>query len=159
MSWKYVQRDTETGQYRTTDQGGGGGGSSTFAGLDDVSFSDFQNGQVPKYNSTTQKWENGRVLVYHYIGGTGTNIETQLATFNQNEDFVAVSVSNGVVGELVNLTNERLFMIKHMVGYSENTSSPSVKIEVAFSCTTGKIRATRVYNWWNNAWSSWVSPT
>lgn len=36
----------------------GGGGSSTFEGLDDVSFSDIQNGQVPKYNSTTQKWEN-----------------------------------------------------------------------------------------------------
>ena len=25
MSWKYVQRNTETGQYRTTDQGGSGG--------------------------------------------------------------------------------------------------------------------------------------
>ena len=28
MSWKYVQRNTETCQYRTTDQGGGGGGST-----------------------------------------------------------------------------------------------------------------------------------
>ena len=25
MGWKYVQRDTETGQYRTTDQSGGAG--------------------------------------------------------------------------------------------------------------------------------------
>ena len=58
MSWKYVQRNDETGQYRTTDQGGGGGGSSTFAGLDDVSFTNLADSQVPKYNSNTQKWEN-----------------------------------------------------------------------------------------------------
>ena len=38
--------------------GGGGGGASEFADLDDVSFSNLQNGQIPKYNSTTQKWEN-----------------------------------------------------------------------------------------------------
>lgn len=54
MSWKNVQY--ENGKYRTSE--GGGGGSSTFADLDDVSFSDLQNGQIPKYNSTTQKWEN-----------------------------------------------------------------------------------------------------
>ena len=36
----------------------GGGGSSTFAGLSDVSITNVQNGQVPKYNSQTQKWEN-----------------------------------------------------------------------------------------------------
>ena len=58
MAWKYVQRNDETGAYRTTNQGGGGG-SSTFSGLEDVSFSNLQDGQVPKYNSTTQKWENG----------------------------------------------------------------------------------------------------
>lgn len=38
---------------------GGGGGSSTFAGLSDVDITNVQNGQIPKYNSTTQKWENG----------------------------------------------------------------------------------------------------
>ena len=36
----------------------GGEGESTFAGLDDVSLDNVQNGQVPKYNSQTQKWEN-----------------------------------------------------------------------------------------------------
>jgi len=54
MSWKYVQRDTETGAYRTTDESAG----STFAGLSDVNFSNLQDGQVPKYNASTQKWEN-----------------------------------------------------------------------------------------------------
>ena len=53
--WKNVQY--KDGKMRTG-EGGGGGGSSTLAGLDDVSFDNLQNGQIPKYNSTTQKWEN-----------------------------------------------------------------------------------------------------
>jgi hypothetical protein len=53
MSWKNVQY--KNGKYKTSE---GGGGASNFAELDDVSFSNLQNGQVPKYNSTTQKWEN-----------------------------------------------------------------------------------------------------
>ena len=62
--WKNVQY--KDGKMRTSD-GGGGGGSSTFADLDDVSFSDIQNGQVPKYNSDTGKWENA-----NESGGGGT---------------------------------------------------------------------------------------
>lgn len=53
--WKNVQY--KDGKLRTNNSGGGGG-SSTFAGLEDVSFNNLQNGQVAKYNSTTQKWEN-----------------------------------------------------------------------------------------------------
>ena len=52
--WKNVQY--KDGKMRTSESGGGG--SSALAGLDDVSFNNIQNGQVPKYNSTTQKWEN-----------------------------------------------------------------------------------------------------
>lgn len=40
-------------------QGGGGGGSSTLAGLTDVNITSPSNNQVLKYNSTSQKWENG----------------------------------------------------------------------------------------------------
>lgn len=36
----------------------GGGGSSTIAGLSDVSVSSLSNGQILKYNSATEKWEN-----------------------------------------------------------------------------------------------------
>ena len=36
MSWKYVQRNTETGQYWTTDQGGGGGSSHTYSTTEQV---------------------------------------------------------------------------------------------------------------------------
>ena len=35
--------------------------SNTFAGLEDVDVSNPLNGQVPTYNSTTQKWENAAV--------------------------------------------------------------------------------------------------
>ena len=38
--------------------GGGGGGSSTLSGLTDTDISSPANGQILKYNSTTQKWEN-----------------------------------------------------------------------------------------------------
>lgn len=65
--WKNVQY--KDGKMRTS-EGGGGGGSSTFAGLDDVSFDNLQNGQVPKYNATTQKWENA-----DESGGTVTDVQ------------------------------------------------------------------------------------
>lgn len=47
----------------------GGSGSSTFAGLSDVDIDDttLVNGQVPVWNSTTEKWENG-------AGGGGTTV-------------------------------------------------------------------------------------
>lgn len=35
-------------------------GSQSFAGLTDVEFTNLQNGEIPVYNSTTHKWENGQ---------------------------------------------------------------------------------------------------
>ena len=67
--WKNVQY--KDGKYRTS-EGGGGGGASNFADLDDVNFSNLQNGQVAKYNSTTQKWENANESGG---GGTITDVE------------------------------------------------------------------------------------
>lgn len=64
MAWKNVQY--ENGKFRTN-EGGGGGGSSTLAGLDDVNMSSPANGQVLKYNNTTNKWENA-----NESGGGGT---------------------------------------------------------------------------------------
>ena len=68
MAWKNVQY--ENGKMRTSE--GGGSGSSTFADLEDVSFSNLQDGQVPKYNSSTQKWENANESGG---GGTVTDVE------------------------------------------------------------------------------------
>ena len=52
--WKNVQY--KDGKLRTGE--GGGGGSSTFAGLDDVDFSNLQDGQVAKYDAQNEKWIN-----------------------------------------------------------------------------------------------------
>lgn len=52
--WKNVQY--KDGKLRTNN--GGSGGSSTFAGLDDVNFSNLADGQIPKYDSQSQKWVN-----------------------------------------------------------------------------------------------------
>jgi len=56
----------KNGHYMTSDEGGG---SSTFADLEDVNFSNLSDGQVPKYNATTQKWENASES-----GGTVTDV-------------------------------------------------------------------------------------
>lgn len=54
MSWKNVQY--KDGKLKTSE--GGSGGSSTFAGLDDVNFTNLADGQIPKYDSQSEKWVN-----------------------------------------------------------------------------------------------------
>lgn len=68
MAWKNVQY--ENGKMRTS-SGGGGGGASNFADLEDVDLSNLQDGQVPKYNATTGKWENA-----NESGGSGHTYST-----------------------------------------------------------------------------------
>lgn len=46
-------------QIKAVDVGSGGGGSSTLAELSDVTLSSPSDGQVLKYDSTSQKWVNG----------------------------------------------------------------------------------------------------
>lgn len=52
--WKNVQY--KDGKYRTSDEGGGG--ASALTDLTDVNVSSPSDGQVLKYDSTTQKWKN-----------------------------------------------------------------------------------------------------
>lgn len=54
---------------------GGGGGSSTLDGLDDVSITSPSNGQVLKYNSTSQEWENAN----ESGGGGGSGIDYSIS--------------------------------------------------------------------------------
>lgn len=68
--WKNVQY--KDGKMRTS-EGGGGGGSSTFAGLDDVDFSNLQDGQVAKYDAQNEKWVNA-----DESGGGGTVTDVQV---------------------------------------------------------------------------------
>lgn len=65
----------------------GGGGSSTFAGLSDVDFTNLQNGQIPKYNSTTQKWENA-----NESGGGGDTVNVY-GTFIDTNNIIQSSTT------------------------------------------------------------------
>ena len=56
--------------YAIKDAGGsGGGGASAIADLDDVDLTNLSNGQILKYNSTSQKWVNA-----DESGGGGSNV-------------------------------------------------------------------------------------
>ena len=66
--------DPTLGKWREL-QTGGGGGASSFSDLDDVSLSNLQNGQVPKYNSQTHKWENVDDSTEEYTAGDGIEID------------------------------------------------------------------------------------
>lgn len=60
----------------------GGGGSSTLVGLTDVDISSPTNGQVLKYNSTTQKWENADESGGKVISPTMTELNNGTKTSN-----------------------------------------------------------------------------
>ena len=87
----------------------GGGGSSTFAGLSDVSITNVQNGQVPKYNSQTQKWENanesgGDLSNYYTKSETDTLLEEKADTSDvpQNlQDLDNVTISSATTGQVL----------------------------------------------------------
>ena len=80
--WKYVQRNKNTGQYKTTEEGGGGGGSSTLAGLDDVNISSATDGQVLKYDDATSKWVNANQSA---TGHTYSTTEQVVGTWIDNK--------------------------------------------------------------------------
>ncbi len=64
---------------------GGGGGASSFSDLDDVSINEHTlvNGQVPVYNSATQKWEN----MNQSGGGSGhTILDDEGTSLTQRDD-------------------------------------------------------------------------
>ena len=75
-------------------QGGGGGGSSTFAGLTDVAISDPTDGQVPKYNATTRKWENA-----NESGGSNVFTITRTSINPDTYDKTATEIYNAVVAK------------------------------------------------------------
>ena len=70
--------------------------SNTFAGLDDVDLDNIQNGQVPTYNSTTQKWENAAVPTVD-ISGKADKVSGatngNLAKLNTNGNLVDAGVA------------------------------------------------------------------
>lgn len=54
----FVTSDNEVWAYKSALAGGGGGGATELSDLDDVDLDGVTNGQILKWNSTTEKWEN-----------------------------------------------------------------------------------------------------
>ena len=88
---------------------GGGGGSSTLAGLSDVGISSPSNGQVLKYNNSTQKWENqndsggGDSVSWSQLQQSGTKIAT--ITINNVSTDVYAPAGGGGVSALIVITD------------------------------------------------------
>lgn len=76
----------------TWDTPSGGGGSSTLAGLTDVNISSPTDGQILKYNSTTQKWENA-----NESGGGGGGSSSH--TYSTTEQIVGTWIDGSDVWE------------------------------------------------------------
>ena len=74
---------TQAGKYLKDDGtwGNPASGSSSISTLTDVNLSSLANGQILKYNSTSQKWENA-----NESGGTDVNV-TQTATDSDDADY------------------------------------------------------------------------
>lgn len=136
MSWKNVQY--ENGKYRTSE---GGGGASNFADLDDVSFSDLQNGQVPKYNSTTEKWENvnesggsssaNDVSYDNTISGmTATNVQAALDEIAQDFQDGCDTISQAVIAKgqtpASNSPSDIAYAISQISGGSSGMTKESI---------------------------------
>ena len=77
--------------------------SNSFAGLDDVDVTGVQNGEVPIYNSTSQKWENGTINVSgkadKVSGATTGNLAGLDANGNLTDSgILGTDVRTGTVG-------------------------------------------------------------
>lgn len=60
--------------------GGGGGGASSIAELTDVDLNDLSDGQILKYNNTSQKWENA-----NESGGGNNSIESYVTNVTTSQ--------------------------------------------------------------------------
>lgn len=97
----------------------GGGGSSTFAGLSDVDFTNLQNGQIPKYNSTTQKWENA-----NESGGGGDTVNVYGTFIDTNN---IIQSSTAFQSTMSYTATEDCYITFYLVG--NNNSSAQILID------------------------------
>lgn len=79
-----------------TPSSGGGGGSTTLDGLTDVSISSPTNGQVLKYNSTSQEWENANESGGGGGGGSTVTITPTLSSGTKIADYSIDGVNNSL---------------------------------------------------------------
>ena len=112
--------DKITGIYGIKHGSGGGGGASAISDLTDVNLTSLANGQVLKYNSTTQEWENADVSGG---GGPSQNI-TDISTFTKIYDTANSYGSSGTkISSALDRTNE--FNIAIMMNSGWNASGSS----------------------------------
>lgn len=97
---------------------GGSGGASALVDLSDVDISNPSNGQVLKYNSTTQKWENGtsgggRTLtsLWTNTGNTNPSSITLSDAYTNYDDFICMcyrSANNTYEPEFYQYISDRM---------------------------------------------------
>ena len=85
----------------------------------------------------------------HYSNNKAVNIETILANYSRDSNFIITFTNNETTGDLVNTTGKHLFIIRHTCG----TNNGEV-IEEAFAIGNEQI-ATRTWQWWLNSYTEW----
>ena len=70
-------------------QSGGGSGASNFKDLDDTSFSNLKNGDLPVYNNSTGKWENSNQIPLDVAQLAGSMANLKVAI--ENLDLIVAS--------------------------------------------------------------------
>lgn len=95
---------------------GGGGGASTLEDLTDITITTPSNGQVLKYNSTSQKWENG-------TGGGGNANMTEL-TQVEYDALTPSEKENGTM-YLTHDGDEEVDLTVRMVDYTSTSGTAS----------------------------------
>ena len=130
---------------------GGGGGSSTFAGLSDVSLSNLSNGQVPKYNATTQKWENA-----NESSGGGVNYsltEQVIGTWIDGKPLYQKTFKISLDGVTLNTNidyNHNVSNIDNVVDFfgasvdTNNESRPLTATSDTYYCYVRRVNRTRI---------------
>lgn len=99
--------------------------TSSFAGLSDTDITNPQNGQVPVYNSTSQKWENAAASGGAQIDDTTTAADKVWSSNKTNTEISSVSttVSNNNTAQ----NNKHVVTSKSVAttGWSSDTTSQS----------------------------------
>ncbi len=150
----YFAWDSSTGEVCIGTQGYNGLQVTQVAGQPMDFTIDAFTSTVPISNPTELTYSTlglkADTYVDHGINGAAVVIETNLATTNQNENFVVTYSSGSNSGNVVTVTGVHLLMIRH------TKCSESYMQEEAFDCSNGKLLAVRAKNWWSSSWTAWT---
>ena len=116
------------------------GGASTFSGLSDVTVSSPSTGQVPIYNATSSKWENGNLSVgdtvsYTDLQQSGTKIGTITINGTGYDVYAPTSGGASALSGLSDVTvsnpsNGQVLEYDGTAGKWKNANAPTVPDEI-----------------------------